>query len=240
MDSETKVTYSVIAVLIIFLGGLAYFLQPLGVENMKSATDSTSSTTTQASPVKPLTETITKATSTTNTNTSMEDKKYTSAVITTNKGVIEITFNEKTPKTVANFTKLATSRFYDNVRFHRVIKDFMIQVGDPLTKDKTKETQWGTGGPGYTIADELNGSELYALGAVAMANTGQPNSGGSQFFIVTANPSVPLPPTYTVFGKVTKGIETALLIQNVQTTGDRGNPANKPIEDVIIEKIEMK
>jgi peptidylprolyl isomerase len=237
MDSETKVTYSVIAVLIIFLGGLAYFLQPMGAENVRTTADTT---TTKTSQTKPLTDTTIKATTTASTTTPMEDKKYTSATITTNKGVIEITFNEKTPKTVANFAKLATSNFYNGIRFHRVIKNFMIQAGDPLTKDTTKEAAWGTGGPGYTIADELNGSESYALGTVAMANTGQPNSGGSQFFIVTANPSVPLPPSYTVFGKVTKGIETALLIQNVETTGDRGNPANKPLQDVIIEKVEMK
>ena len=203
MDSETKVTYSVIAVLIIFLGGLAYFLQPMGVENLKTTSDTP---TTKTSQTKPLSDTTVKATTPISTTTPMENKKYTSATITTNKGVIEISFDDKTPKTVANFTKLATSHYYDGILFHRVIKNFMIQAGDPFSKDKAKVAEVGTGGPGYTIADELNGSESYTLGTVAMANTGKPNTGGSQFFIVTANPLVPLPPTYTVFGKVTNGL----------------------------------
>jgi cyclophilin family peptidyl-prolyl cis-trans isomerase len=164
----------------------------------------------------------------------MENKKYTSATITTNKGVIEFSFGEKTPATVENFTKLASSNFYNGVRFHRVIKDFMIQTGDPLSKDKANEAAWGTGGPGYKFNDELKGDEQYTLGTVAMANSG-PNTNGSQFFIVTANPGVPLPPNYTVFGKVTKGIETALAIQQVKTA-----PGDRPVDDVIIEKIELR
>lgn len=230
MDNETKVTYSVIAVLIIFLGGLAYFLQPMGVEemktaNQKSATSTEQLTTQQANQV---------ATTPINTINTMEDKKYTSATITTNKGVIEIAFGDKTPETVKNFTKLAAENFYNGVRFHRVIKDFMIQTGDPLSKDKTNEAAWGTGGPGYKFNDELKGDEQYPLGTVAMANSG-PNTNGSQFFIVTANPSVALPPSYTVFGRVTQGIETALAIQNVKT-----GASDRPVEDIIIEKIELK
>ncbi len=226
MDSETKVTYSVIAVLIIFLGGLAYFLQPMGIKEMKT-TESYSTTTTG----QLTTEAIPANTATTNT---MEDKKYTSATITTNKGVIEIAFGDKTPETVKNFTKLSSENFYNGVRFHRVIKDFMIQTGDPLSKDKANEGAWGTGGPGYKFNDELKGDEQYSLGTVAMANSG-PNTNGSQFFIVTANPSVALPPSYTVFGRVTKGIETALAIQNVKT-----GQSDRPVEDIIIEKIELK
>jgi cyclophilin family peptidyl-prolyl cis-trans isomerase len=115
-----------------------------------------------------------------------------------------------------------------------VIKDFMIQTGDPLSKDVANMSAWGTGGPGYKFNDELRGDEQYSLGTVAMANSG-PNTNGSQFFIVTANPGYPLPPNYTVFGKVTKGIETALAIQNVKT-----GQSDRPVEDVIIEKIELK
>ncbi len=239
MDSETKVTYSVIAVIIILLGGLAYFLQPMGTEELKkTATDNYYSTTTQT---KPLTTGAagTQVTSSSTQTKPMEDKKYTTAVVTTNKGTFEITFSDKTPATVANFTKLVAANFYDGVRFHRVIKDFMIQTGDPLSKDKSQEQAWGTGGPGYKFNDELKGDEQYALGTVAMANSG-PNTNGSQFFIVTANPGYPLPPNYTVFGKVTKGIETAMTIQNVPTSGNNSNPANKPLEDVIIQKIELK
>ncbi len=239
MDSETKVTYSIIAALIVGLGGLAYFLQPMGVDELKKTAASSvageveakqsQTETTQSATTQPIV-----ATTTATQTQPMENKKYASATITTNKGVIEFTFGDKTPVTVENFTKLASSNFYNGVRFHRVIKDFMIQTGDPLSKDKANEAAWGTGGPGYKFNDELKGDEQYNLGTVAMANSG-PNTNGSQFFIVTANPGVPLPPNYTVFGKVTKGIETALAIQQVKTA-----PGDKPIEDVIIEKIELR
>lgn len=235
MDSETKVTYSVVAVLIILLGGLAYFLQPMGADQNKGATNNEIVT-----PYSPKSEaqlpsnTIQAEPKTEVTTTTMEDKKYTSAIITTNKGTIEFTFGDKTPATVSNFTKLATANFYDGVRFHRVIKDFMIQTGDPLSKDKANEGSWGTGGPGYKFNDELKGNEQYVLGTVAMANSG-PNTNGSQFFIVTANPGVPLPASYTVFGKVSKGIETALAIQGVKT-----GASDRPVEDIVIEKIELK
>jgi cyclophilin family peptidyl-prolyl cis-trans isomerase len=97
-----------------------------------------------------------------------------------------------------------------------------------------KDPYWGTGGPGYKFNDELTGREQYPLGTVAMANSG-PNTNGSQFFIVTANPGYPLPPNYTVFGHVTKGIDAALAIQDVQT-----GPSDRPVEDVFIEKVEVR
>lgn len=231
MDSETKVTYSVIAVLIIFLGGLAYFLQPLGAEDMKKAADVASTKTTETTQTKPLTDNTIKPT----TTTPMEDKKYTSAIITTNKGVIEVTFDKNKPMTVANFTKLVTENFYSGIRFHRVIKNFMIQTGDPFSKDKANVAAWGTGGPGYKFNDENVGNETYPQGTLAMANSG-PNTNGSQFFIVTAADGYnPPSPAYTVFGHVTKGLETALAIENVATGKN-----NVPVEDVTIEKIEMR
>ncbi len=234
MDKETKITYSVVAVLVVLLGGLAYILQPMGADDLRKqenlATKNQVTTTDNKQNQTQATTSIIKP---------MEDKKYTQAVLTTNKGTIEITFGKTTPNTVENFIKLANSGYYNGVRFHRVIKNFMIQTGDPLSKDSTKVNQWGTGGPGYTFKDELTGQEQYSLGTVAMANAG-PNTNGSQFFIVTADPSVPLPPNYTVFGKVTKGIETALTIQNVKTTGNGTVPADKPLEDVIIDKIELR
>ncbi len=230
MDKETKITYSVIAVLIIVLGALAYNLQPM--QNVPPVTDKTvevpvKKTATSQTPQKtiPASTTPTKP---------MDNQTFSSATITTNKGAIEISFVTNTPNTVKNFSTLATSKFYDGVRFHRVIKDFMIQTGDPLSKDIANQSAWGTGGPGYKFNDELTGAEQYQLGTVAMANSG-PNTNGSQFFIVTANPGYPLPPNYTVFGKVTKGIEVALAIQNVQT-----GPSDRPVEDVIIEKVEVR
>ncbi len=226
MDHETKVTYNVIAVLIIILGGLAFFLQPAGVQERAEQTKESVNL-----------KKVTGAQATTTPTTTMEPQTFSSATITTNKGTIEIAFIDSAPNTVKNFGTLASSKFYDGVRFHRVIKGFMIQTGDPLSKDKANEATWGNGGPGYTIKDELSGNEQYPLGTVAMARTTAPNSGGSQFFIVTANPGAPLPPSYTVFGKVTKGIETALAIENMKTTG---SPSDRPLEDVIIEKVEVK
>lgn len=226
MDHDTKSTLVVIGVLILILGGVAFLLRnedemPVTTTNTYSystTTNATASTTNQTQP----------------TTTPMEDTIFTSATITTNKGVIEVTFATNTPLTVKNFGTLAKANFYNGVRFHRVIKDFMIQTGDPLSKDVAQQAAWGTGGPGYKFKDELTGSEQYKLGTLAMANAG-PNTNGSQFFIVTANPGYPLPPNYTVFGQVTKGIETALAIQNVQT-----NSSDRPLEDVIIQSIIVK
>ncbi len=233
MDNETKVTYSVIAILIVFLGGLAFTLQPAGVVPQQETTKIT-----ERAPKKQLTAQVAQNSSSTITasTTIMEPQKFSSATITTNKGTIEISFKDSAPQTVKNFGTLASSKFYDGVRFHRVIKDFMIQTGDPLSKDKAAQASWGTGGPGYKFNDELKGDEKYTLGTVAMANSG-PNTNGSQFFIVTANPGVGLPPNYTVFGHVTKGIETALAIQDTKTTG---SPYDRPLEDIIIEKVEVR
>ncbi len=161
-------------------------------------------------------------------------EKYYGAILKTNLGDIEIKFFvETTPVTVNNFLKLANEGFYDGTKFHRVIKDFMIQGGDPLSKEDAKKSFWGTGGPGYKFKDELTGKETYSQGTLAMANSG-PNTNGSQFFIVTALPGYPLPPSYTVFGKVESGMETALKIQEVST-----DSRDCPLENVIIEKITL-
>lgn len=122
-------------------------------------------------------------------------------------------YREKTPITVANFLSLASSGFYDGQTFHRVIEDFMIQVGDPLSKDPSKRAMWGTGGPGYTIPDEFDPELKHdAKGIVSMANTGQPSTGGSQIFI-THGPTPWLDGKHTVFGKVTQGLEVIDKIQ---------------------------
>lgn len=169
-------------------------------------------------------------------------KTVATAVVTTNKGVITLELYPKdSPKTVANFTKLAKEGFYNGTRFHRIIKGFMIQGGDSNSKDPSKQDSWGQGGPGYTIPDEFNSSlELYKIGykrgILAMANTSAPNSGGSQFFIM--HQDYPLPPNYTIFGKVTSGMETVDAIANVETIG-KGS-IDRPIEDIIVEKIEIK
>ena len=160
--------------------------------------------------------------------------EYKSAIIKTNMGDIEVEFFvEKAPLTVTNFTGLADIGFYDGTKFHRVIKDFMIQSGDPLSKDDTKEAEWGTGGPGYAFKDEINDEKL-VRGAIAMANSG-PNTNGSQFFIVTAQATPWLDGKHTVFGKVVGGMDVVLAISGVATeTGDR------PVEPVVVEKIILK
>lgn len=156
-------------------------------------------------------------------------KKYPFALIKTSLGDIKVKLSgTSAPLTVTNFLQLAQSKFYDGTKFHRVIKDFMIQGGDPLSKDDAQQARWGTGGPGYRFNDELSGQEQYAQGTLAMANSG-PNTNGSQFFIVTADPSYPLPASYTVFGQVVSGMDVALKIQAVPTTS-----SDRPVDAVTI------
>jgi len=156
------------------------------------------------------------------------------AIIKTNLGDITVEFyNQDAPKTVANFVKLAKDGFYDGTKFHRVIKDFMIQGGDPLSKDNSAKNRWGTGGPGYQFADEFNSHKL-VKGSLAMANAG-PNTNGSQFFIVTADATSWLDGKHTNFGQVIAGLDVIEKIENVET-----KTADQPVEDVIIESIELK
>ena len=131
----------------------------------------------------------------------------TKATLITSKGEITFTlFADKAPLTVTNFLNLAKSGFYDGVRFHRIIEDFMAQVGDPLSKDESQKAMWGTGGPGYRIADEFSPELKHDKpGIVSMANAG-PNTGGSQFFI-TYEPTPWLDGKHAVFGEVTKGMD---------------------------------
>ena len=155
------------------------------------------------------------------------------ATLHTNKGDITIEFFEtQTPKTVENFTKLAQSGFYDGVKFHRVIKDFMIQGGDPLTKDDGMMARWGTGGPGYQFADEITPANKNDAGTISMANAG-PNTNGSQFFINLRDNNF-LDSKHTVFGKVTEGMEVVKAIEAVPT-----NPGDRPLESVVIQNITL-
>jgi cyclophilin family peptidyl-prolyl cis-trans isomerase len=149
------------------------------------------------------------------------DKSYT-ATIDTNHGEIVIELDPaRSPQTVNNFVFLARDGYYDGVIFHRVIENFMIQGGDP--------TGTGTGGPGYKFRDEIEGPGSYSRGTVAMANAG-PNTNGSQFFICHSD--VGLPHSYTIFGKVSSGMEA---VDSIATTAtDRGD---RPESEVIINKV---
>ncbi len=121
------------------------------------------------------------------------------------------------PKTVENFKKLAKSGFYNGTCFHRIIKGFMIQGGDPNTKDPSASDTYGLGGPGYTIPDEFN-DHHHARGVISMAHTGAPNSGGSQFFICHGDAGA-LDHQYTAFGKLIKGDDVLEKIANSPCTG---------------------
>ena len=141
------------------------------------------------------------------------------AVIKTSAGEMVLEFwPEDAPKTVENFKKLAKKGYYDGTCFHRIIKGFMIQGGDPNTKNPDAGASYGTGGPGYTIPDEFNNHQ-HVRGVISMAHTGLPNSGGSQFFICHGDCRQPLDHKYTAFGKLIKGDDVLEKIANSPCTG---------------------
>jgi cyclophilin family peptidyl-prolyl cis-trans isomerase len=147
------------------------------------------------------------------------------AAMRTTEGVIIFElFDEDAPRTVANFKKLATERFYDGLTFHRIIKDFMAQGGCPQGT--------GTGGPGYQFEDEFNDHKV-VRGALAMANAG-PDTNGSQFFIVTADEAPWLDGKHTVFGKVVEGADVVDRLNELPTSG-----ADRPLTPVYISSIEL-
>ena len=155
-------------------------------------------------------------------------KKYT-AVIKTSMGDMSIEFfTEDAPLTVNNFINLSRDGYYDNVIFHRVISGFMIQGGDPSGTGHGEMGKF----PGYKFEDELNNQRSYDKGILAMANAG-PDTNGSQFFIMHVD--YPLPYQYTIFGFVTEGLDVIDKIASVET-GD----GDKPVNDVVIETIEVK
>jgi peptidyl-prolyl cis-trans isomerase B (cyclophilin B) len=150
----------------------------------------------------------------------------TNATLHTNHGAVDVElFDGAAPKTVENFARLAREGFYDGLRFHRVIPDFMIQGGDPKGD--------GTGGPGYTFEDEPNEHSV-VRGALAMANAG-PNTNGSQFFVVTAEACPWLDGKHTVFGRVTSGMEVVDHISQLPR-----DSRDRPLEDAVIERIELR
>jgi len=168
-----------------------------------------------------------------NENELMQEKKENKiAVIETDKGSIKLElFTNEAPKTVENFVKLASENFYDGIKFHRVMQEFMIQGGDPISKGifgedfvyDPKENLnnlpiAGTGGPGYSFEDEINFHKVES-GSLAMANSG-PNTNGSQFFIVTERAQPHLDGLHTVFGKVVEGME---VVRNIE----QGDVMNK-------------
>jgi len=144
---------------------------------------------------------------------------------------------DKAPKTVENFEKLATSGFYDGTTFHRVIPGFMIQGGDPNTKNRDPRDD-GLGGPGYTIAAEFNDTS-HVRGVVSMARAVSPDSAGSQFFIVVAD-SPHLDGQYTAFGRVIDGMDVVDKIVAVpRDEFGRHGPPDRPLENVVVEHVRI-
>lgn len=168
----------------------------------------------------------------------METTPNTHVVFKTTKGDIELElFTDRMPVTTGNFLKLAREGFYNGTKFHRVIEGFMIQGGDP-NSEGADASQYGTGGPGYTIEDEFVEGLSNVRGTISMANTGQPNSGGSQFFINLADNTFldfdkqPLTSRHPVFGRVVGGMEIVDAIAQVPTS-----ERDVPLEPVVITEV---
>src|SRR6266487_4768656 len=160
------------------------------------------------------------------------------AVIKTSEGDMVVQFwNDAAPKTIENFKKLARSGFYDGTIFHRIVKGFMIQGGDPNSKDLGKESSYGQGGPGYKIKAEFN-DRSHERGVISMARSSDPDSAGSQFFICLA--SVPrLDHQYTTFGRLIKGDDVLGRIGDTPVTRSSSGENSKPTKRVVIESIKI-
>jgi cyclophilin family peptidyl-prolyl cis-trans isomerase len=155
-------------------------------------------------------------------------KTYT-AVVKTNMGTYSAVLDAaKAPGTVNNFVSLARNKYFDGTTCHRAIPGFMIQCGDP--------TATGSGGPGYKFADELPASGEYKIGSLAMANSG-PNTNGSQFFVISGDQGVSLPPSYTLFGQVTEGLDTTVDELDAAGNDDPSSNGVPPLKEIKIESI---
>ena len=160
------------------------------------------------------------------------------AVIKTSEGEMIAEFwPEVAPNTVENFKKLARSGFYDGTAFHRIVKGFMIQGGDPLTKDPAQESRYGTGDPGYKIKAEFN-DRSHERGVLSMARSSNPDSAGSQFFICLANVSR-LDHQYTTFGKIIKGDDVLGKIGDTEVTTSDSGERSKPTKRVTVDSIKI-
>jgi peptidyl-prolyl cis-trans isomerase B (cyclophilin B) len=160
------------------------------------------------------------------------------AVLKTSEGEMVVQFwTDAAPNTIENFKKLARSGFYDGTIFHRIVKGFMIQGGDPLTKDPAKESRYGTGDPGYKIKAEFN-NRSHERGVLSMARSGDPDSAGSQFFICLANVSR-LDHQYTTFGKLIKGDDVLGKIGDTAVTTNSQGEKSKPTKRVVLESVKI-
>jgi peptidyl-prolyl cis-trans isomerase B (cyclophilin B) len=160
------------------------------------------------------------------------------AVIKTSQGEMVVQFwTDAAPKTIENFKKLAREGFYDGTIFHRIVKGFMIQGGDPNSKDPAKENSYGEGGPTYKIKAEFN-DHSHERGVLSMARSSDPDSAGSQFFICLA-PVRRLDHQYTTFGKLIKGADVLEKIGETPVTRNNSGETSKPTKRVVIESIKI-
>jgi len=228
----------IVAIMLLVLLGLSKLTnKPEATPDVSDLLDTTSleneditnssTTTTQVGDEQPKEET-----------TMNETQENTTVVMKTTMGDITIElFTKDMPITAGNFLKLAQENYYDGIKFHRVIDNFMIQGGDPNTKDDSKQALWGTGGPGYSIEDEFVPGYSNVRGTISMANSG-PQSGGSQFFInLVDNVNLdfdkqPLTSKHPVFGRVIAGMDIVDAIGKVAT-----GPRDVPVEPVVIEDV---
>lgn len=224
-----------VLVLMVIIGGIIWYL--VGSRPVEVIQQNSQAAQTQGDNYSTLTANADAAGSPdaagqTNQQTITNQQQSMSATLHTNKGDVTIEFSQATPNTVANFVKLAQAGFYNGTKFHRVIAGFMIQGGDPLSKDDSMMARWGTGGPGYQFADEIAATNSNDVGTIAMANAG-PNTNGSQFFINVA-PNNFLDTKHTVFGKVTAGLDVVMAISKVATGQN-----DRPVEPVVINSISV-
>jgi peptidyl-prolyl cis-trans isomerase B (cyclophilin B) len=160
------------------------------------------------------------------------------AVIKTAHGEMTIAFwPEVAPKTVENFKTLARKGFYDGTAFHRIVKGFMVQGGDPLTKDPRQESRWGTGDPGYKIKAEFS-DKPHVRGVISMARSSDPHSAGSQFFICLADARF-LDKQYTAFGQLIKGDDVLARLGDTPTARGSGGENSRPLARVGVESIQI-
>ncbi len=153
------------------------------------------------------------------------------AIIKTTEGDMTLEFwPDVAPKTVENFKQLAKQGFYDGTAFHRIIKGFMVQGGDPLTKDPSKEDMWGTGGPGHKIKAEFN-DRSHQFGVISMARSSHPDSAGSQFFLCNGDASF-LDRQYTAFGKLISGDDVLQKISSTPVGPSNSGERSKPLKRV--------